>query len=122
MNQHKRWRTTRTVQRHAQELRREQTPAEKRLWSRLRGKQLCDLKFRRQHPIGPFIVDFYCAAHKLIIEVDGHSHASQVEYDHARSAYLQERGYTIIRFTNEQIRRQLDTVLNEIARQCDVLF
>ncbi len=121
MNPIKRWRTTRTIQRRAQELRREQTPSEKQLWSRLRRKQLYGLKFRRQHPIGPFIVDFYCAAHKLIIEIDGHSHAFQVEYDQARTTYLQERDYTVLRFTNNQVRHQLDAVLDEIARQCGAL-
>jgi very-short-patch-repair endonuclease len=117
-----RWRTTEAIQQRAKELRRNQTPAERRLWAKLRRKQACGYRFRRQHPIGRCIVDFYCAALKLAIEIDGDSHASQVEYDAARTAYLEERGCTVIRFTNEQVRRQLDAVLDEIVRQCDALI
>ena len=112
------WRTTEAIQERARELRRDQTPAERELWARLRGKQLCGLKFRRQHPIGRCIVDFCCVASKLVIEVDGDSHAFQEEYDSARTAYLEERGYRVIRFTNQQVHRQLDDVLAEVARQC----
>ena len=115
----RRWRTTETIQRRAKELRRNQTPMERKLWAKLRGKQLCGLKFRRQHPIGRYIVDFCCLARKLVIEIDGDSHAFQLEYDQERTAYLEERGYTVIRFTNDQVQRQLDAVLTEIARQCE---
>jgi very-short-patch-repair endonuclease len=115
----KRWRTTEAIQQRAKELRRDQTPAERKLWAGLRGKQLSGLKFRRQHPIGRCIVDFCCLAHKLVIEIDGDSHAFQVEYDHACTAYLEERGYTVIRFTNDQFHRQFNNVLTEIARQCE---
>lgn len=121
MTQRKRWRTTAAVQQRARELRREQTPAERKLWARLRRKQLYGLRFRRQHPIGPFIADFCCVAHKLVVEIDGHSHGAQVEYDEARTAWLEERGYKVVRFTNDQIHRHLDAVLAEIARQCDIL-
>jgi very-short-patch-repair endonuclease len=114
----KRWRTTEAIQQRAKELRRNQTPAERKLWARLRGKQLGGLKFRRQHPIGRCIVDFCCLARKLVIEIDGDSHAFQVEYDHARTAYLEERGYTVVRFTNDQVHRQFDDILAEIARRC----
>ena len=115
----KRWRTTEAIQRRARELRRDQTPAERKLWAQLRGKQLYGLKFRRQHPIDRYIVDFCCVARRIVIEIDGHSHASQVEYDRARTAYLQDRGYTVIRFTNDQVLRQLDAVVAEILRHCD---
>jgi very-short-patch-repair endonuclease len=118
---HKRWRTSRAIQQRARELRRNQTPAERKLWAKLRGRQLCGLKFRRQHPIGRCIADFCCVARKLVIEIDGDSHASQAEYDRDRTVYLQERGYTVIRFTNEQVRRELDAVVAEILRQCDHL-
>jgi len=118
---HNRWRTTRAIQHRARELRRNQTSAEQKLWAKLRYKQACGYRFRRQHPIGRCIVDFYCAALKLVIEVDGDSHASQVEYDAARTAYLEERGCTVIRFANEQVHRQLDAVLDEIVRRCDAL-
>jgi very-short-patch-repair endonuclease len=118
---HRRWRTAEAIQQRAKELRRNPTPAERKLWMKLRGKQLCDLKFRRQHPIDRYIVDFCCVARKLAIEIDGHSHGSQVEYDRARTAYLQDRGYTVVRFTNRQVLSQLDAVLAEILRHCDEL-
>ena len=119
MTQHKRWRTTEAIQQRAKELRRNLTPAERELWARLRGKQLYGLRFRRQHPIDRFIVDFCCVARNLVVEIDGHSHGSQAGYDQARTACLEDRGYRVIRFTNEQVRRHLDAVLDEIARQCD---
>jgi very-short-patch-repair endonuclease len=117
---HKRRRTTETVQQRAQELRKEQTPAERKLWAHLRYDRLGGLRFRRQQPVGPFIVDFCCAARRLVIEIDGDSHAGQVEYDKARTAYLQERGYTVIRFTNEDVQRRFDDVMAEIARCCGI--
>ncbi len=102
----------------ARELRHPQTPAEQKLWSRLRNHQLDRLKIRRQHPIDRFIIDFYCAEAKLCIEVDGDSHAEQVEYDQARTAYLDELGYTVIRFTNREVFAQCEAVLQVIADEC----
>lgn len=119
MTERRRWRTTEAIQRRARELRGNQTSAERRLWNRLRGKQLAGFRFRRQHPIGRFIVDFCCVGQKLVVEVDGDSHASQVEYDESRTAWLREQGYAVIRFTNEQVRRCLDDVLTEIVRACE---
>ena len=101
-------------------MRRDQTPAEQRLWARLRGRQLYGLKFRRQHPIGRFIVDFCCVSHKLVIEIDGDSHASQQEYDEDRTTWLEDRGYRVIRFTNREVTLQIVAVLEEIARKCGV--
>jgi very-short-patch-repair endonuclease len=121
MTRRRRWRTTEAIQQRARELRRAQTPAEQKLWARLRHKQLYGLRFRRQHPIERFIVDFCCVARKLVVEIDGHSHALQAEYDEDRTAWLEERGYKIIRFTNEQVNHQLDAVLDEIARQAKIL-
>ena len=120
MTRPKRWRTTEAVQQRARQLRRAQTPAEQKLWARLRRKQLYGLRFRRQHPIGRFIADFCCVAHRLVIEIDGPSHGAQVEYDETRTAWLEARGYRVIRFTNEQIDRRMDDVLAEVARQCGV--
>ncbi len=122
MSQHQRWRTTAAIHQHAQDLRRDQTPAERQLWASLRGKQLGGFRFRRQHPIGPFIVDFCCLSPRLVIEVDGNSHAEQVEYDEARTAYLEERGYAVVRFTNEDVQRRLEGVLDEIMRRCEKLI
>jgi very-short-patch-repair endonuclease len=99
-------------------LRHPQTPAEQKLWKLLRGKQLDGLKFRRQHPIGQFTVDFYCAQHHLIIEIDGDTHAHQVEYDQARTEWLEQNGYCVIRFTNSQVVKQTEDVLSEILRNC----
>jgi very-short-patch-repair endonuclease len=85
----------------AKRLRKKSTPAEKHLWQVLKGRQLAGLKFRRQHPVGRFILDFYCADYKLVIEVDGEIHKSQVEYDAARTAQLETHGYKVLRFSNE---------------------
>ena len=115
---HKRWRTTRAIQHRARELRKNQTSAERQLWSRLRRKRLCGLKFRRQHPIGRCIVDFCCVSCRLVIEVDGGVHKSQAEYDDARTAYLRRRGYRVIRFANEDVYHRLGEVLNTIVREC----
>ncbi len=102
----------------ARELRQPQTPAEQKLWSRLRDRQLDGFKIRRQHPIERFVIDFYCAEAKLCIEIDGDSHAEQVEYDQARTAYLNELGYTVIRFTNREVFGQLEAVLQAIVDEC----
>ena len=99
---------------NARELRKNSTPAEKILWNHLRNRQLYGLKFRRQHPIPPFIVDFYCAKIHLVIEVDGEIHNFQQDQDQSRQEWLEENGYKVIRFTNDQIFNQLDWVLTEI--------
>ena len=92
------------------------TPAETRLWKHLRRKQLAGLRFRRQHPIDRFILDFYCPQHKLAVEVDGGIHASRVERDEVRTEWLEARGYRVVRFTNRQIEKELPEVLEEILR------
>jgi very-short-patch-repair endonuclease len=101
----------------ARELRQPQTPAEATLWRALRNRNL-NYKFRRQHPIDNFIIDFYCAQVRLCIELDGASHmeASQKEYDLARTAYLEDLGYKMIRFTNDDVRYNLNAVVEEIVR------
>jgi very-short-patch-repair endonuclease len=100
----------------ARELRRNLTPAEQRLWSALQGKQLQGMRFRVHHAIGPFILDFYCPAHKLAAEVDGSIHDTQTEYDEARTQQLAEFGYKVIRFRNEEIFEDLHGVLNRIVQ------
>jgi len=91
------------------------TPAESKVWARVRNNQL-GYKIRRQHPIGHFITDFYCATAKLVIEIDGNTHAEsdQVEYDAARTVWLEALGYTVIRFNNIDVYRNLDSVLRAI--------
>lgn len=107
-----------TVRERARQLRSSLTPAEVVLWQHLRLHQLGGFKFRRQHPIGRFIVDFYCAEHKLAVELDGDSHAQQVEYDAARTKWLEQHGYRIVRFSNQDVMNSVEAVVAEIARQC----
>ena len=94
------------------------TPPEARLWSRLRGKRLRGPKCRRQHPIGPFILDFYCAEVRLAVEVDGqgHDHPDRVAHDRRRTAWLRGEGVRVIRLAAEAVRTELDGVLEFIAR------
>jgi leucyl-tRNA synthetase len=97
---------------HARELRHPQTQAEATLWYALRNRQFT-YKFRRQHPIDRFIIDFYCAEAKLLIEVDGASHLEleQMEYDKLRTEYLEELGYKVIRFTNDDVKFRIQVLL-----------
>ena len=106
----------------ARELRRTMTPQERKLWARLRGKQLYGLKFRRQHPIQRYILDFYCHQKRLAIELDGHGHADsdQEEYDLARTEWLSQQGLRVIRFSNREVDRNIEGVLEEIARVCGI--
>ena len=98
----------------ARTLRRNMTDVEKLLWRFLRDRQLEGYKFRRQHPIGQFIVDFVCLEKKLIIEVDGGQHGKQFEADSKRSDYLKERGYRVLRFWNNEVLVSTESVLNVI--------
>jgi very-short-patch-repair endonuclease len=101
---------------YARQNRNKPTPAEDVLWSALKNKQLKGLKFRRQHPIGVFIVDFYCHTTQLAIELDGayHLEANQQEYDQHRTMMLQEAGIDEIRFSNEVVLNDLESVLKKI--------
>jgi very-short-patch-repair endonuclease len=99
----------------ARELRQTQTPAEKILWECLRDRRLYEAKFRRQHNIGQFIADFYCHTAKLLIELDGSIHDTQIERDHDRDEWMQASGLTVLRFNNEQIFDELEAVLMTIA-------
>ena len=108
--------TTPEIENGARKLRQNMTPAEKRLWSALRNKQLEGLRFRRQHPVGNFILDFYCPSCKLVIEVDGEIHSDRLDYDDARTDKLAEYGYTVLRFSNERVMNDLPQVLAEIRQ------
>ena len=92
------------------------TPAEAFLWNHLKAKQLEGKKFVKQHSIGNYIVDFYCASEKLIIELDGevHNNSTAQEYDERRTVYLNELGYAVIRFENKFVFDHLPSVLKEI--------
>ena len=100
----------------ARELRREQTPAEEALWSLLRDRRLRRLKFRRQVPIGRFIVDFYCHRERLVIELDGpvHEEPLQVAHDEDRDLYLRSMGMTVLRVSNQRVFEEPEAVLREI--------
>ena len=104
-------------------MRHPQTAAEASLWRVIRGRNL-DYKFRRQHPIENFIVDFYCAQAKLCIEIDGTSHleAGQQEYDAARTSRLEELGYKVIRFTNNDVRYHIHAVVDEVIRTIEEIL
>ena len=99
---------------NAKTLRTNQTEAEQRLWYHLRAHRFMDLKFKRQKPMGRYIVDFVCVERRLIIELDGGQHAEQVVYDQHRDAWLRSQGYTVLRFWNNEVMQQLDGVLEQI--------
>lgn len=103
-----------SIQSRVRRLRRATTEAESLLWSRLRAHRLAGVHFRRQHPIGPYIVDFCATDVKLIVEVDGGGHIDQAKYDMERSAYLGASGYRVLRFWNDEIMKDMDTVLGVI--------
>ncbi len=114
-------RTNPRVVQRARELRQDQTQAEEVLWRALRDRRVGH-KIRRQHPLGRFIIDFYCHQAALCIEIDGdaHSEASQRAYDIARTQYLEDHGYRIVRFTNRDIQQNLQAVIDEICRTIDL--
>jgi very-short-patch-repair endonuclease len=99
----------------AKQLRKTMTDAERRLWSRLRGNQIAGAKFRKQAPIENYIVDFVCFERKVIIELDGGQHVAQAEKDAIRTAWLNSRGFNVLRFWNHQIFEELDPVLEAIG-------
>ncbi len=102
----------------ARELRKPLTPPEILVWSRLRNRQLGGFKFRRQHPIGNYIVDFCCIEARLVIELDGDSHAEQEEYDRKRTQELVAQGYHEMRFTNRDVLHNIVGVLEMILEDC----
>ena len=91
------------------------TEAERVLWEAIRDRQVDGLKFRRQHPGKPYILDFYSPRGRLVVEVDGNIHDYQPDEDAARTAYLEENGYRVIRFRNEEVLYSLADVLKRIA-------
>ncbi len=98
----------------ARRLRRNQTDAERKLWSRLRARQLNGVKFRRQHPIGRYIVDFCCPESKVVVELDGGHHALQIQADQRRTEFLAQDGYQVLRFWDHEALANLDGVLDQI--------
>jgi ATP-dependent helicase HrpA/adenine-specific DNA-methyltransferase len=107
----------------AREMRQPQTAAEATLWRAVRNRNLV-YKFRRQHPIDRFIIDFYCAQAKLCIELDGESHLEpdEMEYDKVRTEYLKGLGYKVIRFTNNDVRYNIQAVVDTIVKEIESLL
>ena len=101
--------------RFARELRHRQTTPEEMLWHQLRGRRLGGHEWRRQVPLGPYVVDFLCIAAKLAVEIDGRQHAEQPIYDRERTRFVESMGFAVLRFTNEDVRDHLDEVLRRIA-------
>jgi very-short-patch-repair endonuclease len=102
----------------ARNLRKRCTDAERLLWAHLRARQLEGLKFRRQHPIGHYIVDFVCLERRLVVEVDGGHHASQRDSDVERDKWLEEEGYSVLRLWDNDVLTNTDGVLEVIRRKC----
>jgi very-short-patch-repair endonuclease len=100
----------------ARTLRRNPTDAERRLWSRLRKRQLEGSRFRRQAPLGSYVVDFACLAARLVIEVDGGQHSWRTERDTARTSWLEANGFRVLRFWNNEVLASTDGVLETIRR------
>jgi very-short-patch-repair endonuclease len=104
---------------HAKSMRSEPTGPEAALWQHLRAKRLNGIKFSRQVLIGPYIADFAARSHLLAIELDGDSHAAQEAYDHRRTEVMQQTGWTVIRFANTDVTRNIEGVLDVIVRALD---
>ena len=103
------------------ELRQSATNAETILWQYLRNRKLNGLKFRRQHPVGNFVADFYCHEKRLIVELDGSVHVGRMNSDHdeARTNELEEAGIKVIRFWNSEVEENIEFVLEKIAKETE---
>ena len=121
MPEEKRHRIRPLILAKARELRRPMTSTERKLWPHLRGSRLGGYKFRRQYPTDRFIPDFYCAACKLIVEIDGETHTGQVERDAERTACMNAQGFYVLRFTNQDVHTNLEGVLTAILTECQRL-
>ncbi len=106
----------------ARKLRKSETKSESLLWNTLRAKQLCGLKFRRQHPVPPYVLDFACIEAKLAIEIDGGYHDLVGEYDLARERLLKSKGWTILRFSDEDVEEDVELVARAIAKTLGLKF
>ena len=102
----------------ARQMRREPTPAERRMWSLLRNRRLAGFRFRRQHPVGIYIADFYCAVARLVVELDGDSHIGNEEADRRREEYLRGLGLRVIRFWNVDLADNGEGVLDIVCAAC----
>lgn len=118
MEESKRWKSPpglwRALKLQVRRHREKPTPSEERLWSRLKNRSLGGFKFRRQHAINRFYVDFYCAEAGLVVEADGPIHERQVDEDRVRREFLESVGLRVLRFTNQRIDEGIESVLDEI--------
>jgi very-short-patch-repair endonuclease len=108
------FRASQRIKSKAKELRKQMTESEIVLWMHIRKKQLCGVHFRKQHPFGIYILDFYCFEANLVIEVDGLIHLKQLDYDLERTKDLESSGLLVLRFTNKDIQERIDWVIDEI--------
>lgn len=99
----------------ARDLRASSTDAERRLWQCLRGRQIAGCKFRRQHPFGPFVLDFACLERNVVVELDGGQHADTVRYDQERTKYLERAGFVVLRFWNNDVFGNAEGVIDVIS-------
>ncbi len=90
------------------------TDAEQVIWKLLRGRRFADLKFRRQFPIGPYIADFCCVERKLVVELDGGQHVDDRVYDDEREEFIETQGYRVVRFWNDVVLKEMDSVIEQI--------
>jgi very-short-patch-repair endonuclease len=103
---------------NARKLRKNMTFPERRLWYAIRNRNLAGIKFRRQTPLLGFVVDYLCAEHALILELDGKSHIGRYEYDLDRQQKLEAAGFRVLRFDNDEVLRDLEAVLGAILLAC----
>ncbi|RRQ22975.1 endonuclease domain-containing protein [Thiohalobacter thiocyanaticus] len=113
--------TTGTRLNHARQLRSEQIPAEQRLWYHLRDRRFPGFKFRRQKPIGSYIVDFVCMPLRLVVEIDGSQRTEQKTYDDRRDAWLRSQGFVVLRFWNNEVLHDTAAVLERIRQVINAL-
>lgn len=113
--------TKRKTLEFARQFRKKPTKSEAMLWQALRGKKLDGIKFRRQQPVGNFVVDFYNSTYRLVVEVDGSIHNDQIEYDQARQDVLEDLGLNVLRLKAEFVKKNLPAALGEIRKKIDEL-
>ena len=104
---------------YARDLRSSSTFAERLLWSRIRRRQLVNYRFRRQVPLGLYIADFICFESRLIVEIDGSQHYEQSQYDSERTKYLNNQGFKVVRYWNNDVMRNIDLILEDLLRHLD---
>ena len=105
------------IRRRVRHLRKNPTDAERLLWQKLRFWQVDGLKFRRQQPLGRYIVDFVCLEKRLVVEVDGGQHAENTNYDRERNAWLHDQEFVVLRFWNHEVLKKIDEVMNVIIEK-----